>query len=347
MTFLATPRDRAGLLILALAVGIIFAVAPFLSGLLGAAVLYVVFIHLYGWLERAMRPAFAAIITLSVALIVVALPLGWLIAVVVAQAPDALQTLQSSTVFSRLAELRIGDFAIGAEAAKASGTIATWLSARVFSFVGSATSAVLNLVIAFFGLYYMLRSDQNTWRVVQPFIPFSPATADALRDRFVNVTEATLLGTMLIAVIQGTLVGMGFWIVGLANPFFWGTVTAIASILPVLGTALVWLPAALVLLVQNRFGAAITMLVIGAGIASNIDNLIRPLIYRRVSHIHPMITLVGAFAGVKLFGLLGVLLGPLAIAYLFELLHFYRQEYGAYAADSPAQTTAVSRGVST
>ena len=331
MTFLGTSRERAGLLILALAVGILFAVAPFLSGLLGAAVLYVVFIHLYRWLERSMRPAFAAAITLVVALLIVALPLAWLIAVVVAQAPDALRTLQSNAVFSRLAELRVGDFDIGAEAAKASGTIATWLSARLFSFVGSATSAVLNLVIAFFGLYYMLRSDRNTWRLIQPYIPFSPATADALRDRFVSVTEATLVGTMSIAVIQGTLVGAGFWIVGLTNPFFWGTVTAIASILPVLGTALVWLPAVLVLLVENRFGAAITMLVIGGGVASNIDNLIRPLIYRRVSHIHPMITLVGAFAGVKLFGLLGVLLGPLAIAYLFELLHFYRQEYSAYA----------------
>jgi predicted PurR-regulated permease PerM len=332
MTLLATPRDRAGLLILALAAGILIAVAPFLSGLLGAAVLYVVFVHVYRRLERLMRPAFAAAITLAAALVIVALPLGWLIGVVVAQAPDALRTLQSSTALSRLAELRVANFDIGAEVAKASGTIATWLSARAFAFVGSATSAVLNLVIAFFGLYYMLRSDRDSWLVIQPYIPFSPETADALRDRFVSVTEATLLGTMLIAVIQGSLVGVGFWIVGLTNPFFWGTVTAIASILPVLGTALVWLPAVLVLLVQNRLGAAITMLVIGAGIASNIDNLIRPLIYRRVSHIHPMITLVGAFAGVKLFGLLGVLLGPLAIAYLFELLHFYRQEYSEQAA---------------
>ena len=329
MTFVATPRDRAGLLILALAIGVLFAVAPFLSGLLGAAVLYVVFVHLYRRLERVMRPGFASVITLAVALLIVALPLGWLIGVVIAQAPDALRTLQSSAVFSRLAELRILDFDIGAEVAKASGTIASWLSSRLFSFVGSATSAVLNLVIAFFGLYYMLRSDGHTWRAIQPYIPFSPATAEALRDRFVSVTEATLLGTTLIAVVQGTLIGVGFWIVGLTNPFFWGTVAAFASILPVLGTALVWLPAVLVLLVQNRFGAAITMLVIGAGIASNIDNLIRPLIYRRVSNIHPMITLVGAFAGVKLFGLLGVLLGPLAIAYLFELLRFYRQEYGA------------------
>jgi predicted PurR-regulated permease PerM len=336
MTFLETPRERAGLLILVLAAGILFAVAPFISGLLGAAVLYVIFVRLYRRLERRMRPEAAAVITLVVAIVIVAVPLGWLIGVVVAQAPDALRALQSSAVFARVSELRIGNLEVGAEVAKASGTIATWLSVRLFSFVGSATSAVLNLVIAFFGLYYMLRSDENTWGVIQPYIPFSPPTADALRDRFVSVTEATILGTMLIAVIQGTLVGTGFWIVGLPNPFFWGTVTAIASILPVLGTALVWLPAVLVLLVQNRYGAAITMLVIGAGIASNIDNVIRPLVYRRVSHIHPMITLVGAFAGVKYFGLLGVLLGPLAIAYLFALLQFYSEEYGAQLANSRA-----------
>jgi len=143
------------------------------------------------------------------------------------------------------------------------------------------------------------------------------------------VTEATLLGTALVAVAQGTLVGTGFWLVDLPNPLFWGTVTAFASVLPVLGSGLVWAPAAIMLLAQGRVGAAATMLVIGAGIASNVDNLIRPLVYKRVSNTHPMITLVGAFAGVRYFGLLGILLGPLAIAYLFELLHAYRQEYGA------------------
>jgi len=328
MTFLATRRDRAAFLILVLAAGILFTVAPFLSGLLGAGILYVVFVKPYRRLARATRPGVAAAITLAVALVVVALPLTWLIAVVIAQAPDALRSLQSSQVFGRLAQLRVGTFDAGEELAKAGGTIVSWLSARVLSFVGTATSAVLNLVIAFFGLYYLLRSDTRTWESVRPYIPFSNDTADALRDRFFKVTEATLLGTMLIAIVQGTLVGTGFWIVNLPNPFFWGTVSAIASILPVLGTSLVWAPAVLILLLQDRYGAAITMLVIGAGIASNVDNLIRPFIYRRVSDIHPMITLVGAFAGVKYFGLLGVLIGPLAIAYLFELLRLYKQEYG-------------------
>jgi len=328
MTFLQTPRDRAGLLILVLAVAVLVAVAPFLSGLLGAAVLYVIFVKPYERLQRVMNPGLAAAITLTAALVIIALPLTWLISEVIRQAPDALRALQNNAVFARIAQIRIGDFQVGEELANASGTIASWLSPRVFSVVGGATSAVLNLVIAFFGLYYMLRSDGTTWSSIRQYIPFSAHTADALRDRFFNVTEATLLGTVLIAVIQGSLVGTGFWIVGLPNPFFWGTVTAFASILPVLGTSLVWLPAVLVLLVQDRYGAAITMLVIGAGIASNVDNLIRPLIYRRVSNIHPMITLVGAFAGVRYFGLLGVLLGPLGIAYLFELLKFYREEYG-------------------
>ena len=149
-----------------------------------------------------------------------------------------------------------------------------------------------------------------------------------MRDRFFGVTQATLLGTALISLVQGTLVGTGFWLVDLSNPLFWGTVTAFASILPVLGSGLVWLPAVVILVSQGRYGAAAVMLVIGAGIASNVDNVIRPLVYRRVSNIHPMITLVGAFAGVRYFGLLGLLLGPLAIAYLFELLRFYREEYG-------------------
>jgi len=329
MPILQTPRDRAGFLILVLGAAILIALAPFFSGLLGAAVLYVICVKPYARLSRVVQPGFAAAITLIGALLVIALPLTWLIGVVIDQAPDSLRAVQSSSLFARLGQLRVGSYDVGAEVAKASGTLVSWLSGQVFAFVGSATSAALNLVIAFFGLYYMLRSGMTMWGVIRGYIPFSYKTADALRARFFSVTEATLLGTVLVAVIQGGLVGIGFWLVSLSNPLFWGTVTAFASILPVLGSALVWLPAVLVLLVQSRFGGAVTMLVIGGVVASNIDNLIRPLVYRRVSNIHPMITLIGAFAGVKYFGLLGLLLGPLAIAYLFELLHFYREEYGA------------------
>ena len=344
MTFLESPRDRAVLSILALGIAIVVAVSPFLSGLLGTAALYVMFFPLYRRLERSMRGGPAATLTLLVALVAIGLPLVWLLGMVIGQAPDALRGVQGSPLFARIASLRIGTLQVGAELAKASGTIVSWLSSQLFAFVGGATSAALNLVIAFFGLYYMLRSGPTVWGTVRPYIPFSPQTADALRDRFVSVTEATLLGTVLVAVMQGIVIGLGFWVVGLASPLFWGTVTAFASILPVLGSALVWLPGVVVLLVQNRPGAAIALAVIGGGLASNLDNLLRPIIYKRVSDLHPMITLIGAFAGVKYFGLLGVLLGPLAIAYLFELLEFYREDYGVGEGGRRAATRAVDGG---
>jgi predicted PurR-regulated permease PerM len=328
MPLLQTSRDRAAFLILVLALLVLLALTPFLSGLLGAAVLYVVWIGPYRRLQRVSKPGIAAAVVLVSALVVIALPAVWVLGLVIGEAPDALRRIQSSGVLARVAQMRVGDLRVGAEFAKASGAIVSWLSSHLIAFVGGATSAVLNLVIAFFALYYMLRSGGQIWAEARGYIPFSAHTADALRDRFFDVTEATLFGTVIVAIVQGALVGTGFWAVGLSNPLFWGTVTAFASVLPVLGSGLVWVPATLVLVAQGRYRAAVVMLVIGAGVASNIDNLIRPLVYKRVSNIHPMITLVGAFAGVQYFGLLGILIGPLAIAYLFELLKAYREEYG-------------------
>src|SRR4029450_9839757 len=199
-----------------------------------------------------------------------ALPATWLIGLLIGEAPDALRRAQTSDVVSRVAQMRGGSFQVGPELAKAADSLISWLSSQLVGFVGGATSLVLNIVIAFFGLYYLLRSGAQMWTVARSYIPFSAHTSDALLNRFFGVTEATLVGTALVAVAQGALAGTGFWLVDLPNPLFWGTVTAFASVLPVLGSGLVWAPAAIILLAQGRVGAATTMLVIGAGIASNL-----------------------------------------------------------------------------
>jgi predicted PurR-regulated permease PerM len=324
---LETPRQRAAAIILVLGSAIALALLPFLSGLLGAAVLYVLSAEGHARLARITRPGIAALVTLLLAVVVIALPLAWVIAIVIDQAPQTLRTVQESDVFARLAALRVGHLELGAEVAKASGTVVRWLSTQALALVGSAATASVNVVIAFFGLYYLLNSASSLWQQFRDYIPFSAATAEALREHFFRVTRATLIGTLLTALAQGTVVGLGFLLVGLPNPLFWGTMTAFVSVLPVLGSGLVWIPAMLILLLQGRPGAAVVMLIAGWVVASNVDNVIRPLVYRRVSNIHPMITLVGAFAGIKYFGLPGLLLGPLAIAYFFELLRFYRLEY--------------------
>ena len=327
MQFLHTKRERAGLLIAILGVAIVIALSPFAIGLLGAAVLYVLCEPIFRRLLQRMPPGIAAMLTLIFAILVIALPVMWIVVLVADQAPDMIRGVQSSDIFSRLGTLRIGRIDIGAELARASGTFFQWLSQQAFDFVGGAARATLNLVISFFALYYMLVSAEHSWSAFRDFLPFSEDSADELRTRFYSLTHATVLGTGLTALAQGTIIALAFRIVGIPNATFWGIVTGFTSILPVLGSAIVWLPAVIFLLLQQRYGAGIVLLVIGGGITSNIDNVIRPLVYRRVSNIHPMITLVGAFAGVKYFGLLGVLLGPLAIQYFFEFVRLYRREY--------------------
>lgn len=328
MQIFHTKRERAGLLIIGLGIAIVIALSSFAVGLLGAAVLYVMCVPIFRWLRRRASLHTAAALTLVFAILVIALPVMWIVALIADQAPDMLRSLQASNVLGKLNTLpRIGRIDIGAELAKASSTFFQWLSQQAFDFVGGAARATLNLLISFFALYYMLISAEHSWSAFRDFLPFSPGSADELKERFYSVTHATVLGTVLTSALQGSLIGAGFALAGLPNALFWGVVTGFASILPVLGSALVWLPGVIVLLVQERYGGAVILGVAGALLASNIDNVIRPIIYKRVSNLHPMVTLVGAFAGVKYFGLLGVLLGPLAIQYFFEFVRLYRKEY--------------------
>lgn len=346
MRLFDVPRERAQILVLGLGLAILVAVVPFAPGLLGAGVLYVVFDPVHRRLSRYLTPRASAAITLVLATVLILVPGALLAMVVIDRAPAAIATLQQSTIFARLSRLRIADLEIGAFLTRMGDDALAWLSRQAFALFGSAVQATLNLVVAMFGLYFVLAPGPEVWPRFREYLPFSSASTDTLRERFRSVTEAMLLGIALTATLQGTVVGLGFWIVGLPQPLFWGLITAFASILPVMGSALVWLPGTIVLVADGRYGAALALLVIGAGIASNIDNVIRPVVYRRVSHIHPMTTIVGAFAGVAQFGLIGVLLGPLAISYFFELVRIYRLEYGTPAPVVPAVTAATDESAS-
>lgn len=351
MAFLNTRKQRAAALIIGLGATIVVALLPFAAGLLGAAVLYVISAPVHRRLCRTLPPRLAAVVVMLGALVLILLPVATLLGLVLSEAPETLHQMQESQAFERVSRLRIGGIDVGAQLAEAGGTLVSWASSQAVVFFGSAARGLLSLVIAFFGLYYLLMSPGAVWPHIRELLPFSDATAERLKVRFLLVTEATLIGTLLTAILQGTMVGVTFWALELPAAVFWGFITAIVSVLPVMGSALVWLPAAVALVVNGRIGAAAVMMLVG-GAAGSMDNIVRLVVFRAVSNIHPMATLVGAFAGLKYFGLLGVLLGPLAIAYFFELLKMYREEYVAAApegdpsalAPGPAQPAPLQQG---
>jgi predicted PurR-regulated permease PerM len=321
-------RQRARYLVIALALALLYALYPYAVGLLAIPVLYVACERPYHWLAPRTGRSVAALVMVVLTLLLILLPAAWVLAIVFDQAPAIVRGVSESDLLARLGALRVGELDLGATVSRVGELLVERLSTTALGVFGSATRGVLNLIIALTGLFYLLRSAEQVWWRVSHWLPFSESAVERLRVRFYSVTEATLVGTLLVALVQGSIVGVAFVLVGLPNAAFWGVVTAFASILPVVGSALVWLPGVAVLAGSGRWAAALMLAAIGGILASNIDNIIRPMINRRVSQIHPLTTLLGAFAGLELFGLIGVLLGPLAISYFFELLRMYRREYG-------------------
>ncbi len=327
MAILDTNHDRAALIILILGAALVIALSPFATGLIGIPVLYVVFTPMHDWLARHVRASLAAALVLVVALFLIVVPGVSFAGLIVTQAQEIAGGVIQSPILTRLSQVRIGEFQVGPQLAELGRSVAGWLGSSAFSLVGTATRLALNLVIALFGLYYLLLRPAATWTAVAPYIPFSPANADKLRIRFRNVTTSTIIGTGLTAVIQGAMVAAGFAVTGVSNAVFWGVVATVLAVLPVVGSGLVWAPGALVLVLDHRYGAALALAVWGLVVVGNVSYVIQPMVFRRWAQIHPLVTLVGALAGVPYFGILGLLIGPLALSYFFELIRMYREEY--------------------
>lgn len=327
MAFLDSSHQRAAFLILILGLGLLVALTPFATGIIGIPVLYVVFQPVHAWLMRHAGARTAAGLVVILALFLIVVPGVSFAGLIVTQAQEIASGVVQSPLLERLAQLHIRGTTIGPQLADLGSKLVSFIGSSAFGLIGTATRLALNLVISLFGLYYLLLRPSETWTAVGPYIPFSPANTEILRQRFRNVTVSTVIGTGLVAAIQGGLVGVAFWAAGLSNALFWGVVTMVFAILPVVGSGMVFGPGAIVLALNGRWGWAIGLAIWGILVVGNVDYIVRPMIFRRWANIHPLITLIGALAGVPYFGLLGLLIGPLALSYFFELIRMYREEY--------------------
>ena len=328
MTALSDSRRRAAAaLVVALTGALAIALAPYATGLIGIPVLYVALQPLHDRLARRTPGKPAASLVVALVLLVLIVVGGSSVTLIVSEAQRIPGAIMQSPIVTRLSELRVGGVDVGARLADLGSKVVAWVGSSAFGFIGTASRVALNLTISCFGLYYLLLRPGETWDAVRPYIPFSASNTEKLRQRFRDVTTSTLIGTGLSAALHGTLTSFGFWMVGLPNAALWGVVTIVFSILPVLGSGLVWGPGAIALVLDHRPGAAVLLALWGILIIGNIDYVIRPMVSRRWAHIHPLVTLIGALVGVPYLGLLGLLIGPLAVSYFFELIQMYREEY--------------------
>lgn len=190
-------------------------------------------------------------------------------------------------------------------------------------FVLTVPKFLLNFFIAMFVMYFVLMDGHRLIEKVKEILPIDDKKKQQILTRFERTTDALMYGNLVVAVVQGVLSLIGFLFFGISGAFLWALITMIVSFLPVLGTAIVWLPLGLVELSKGNIFAGAGIIVYGALVISIADNLLRPKLISSKADIHPVIILIGVLGGVSLIGFIGFIVGPLIIALLLEFLDIY------------------------
>ena len=191
----------------------------------------------------------------------------------------------------------------------------------------SITRFLLSTFITIFLMYYLLKNSSSVVSSFRDYFPISYSNCDVLLDKVGRETKTLILGQLLVAIIQGSLGALGFYLFGVPRVILWGFAMVITSFIPLFGVAIVWIPACIVLLVQKAYISCIGLFLWGAFIVSTSDNLVRPKLTSSLGKIHPVTVLLGVFIGLKEWGVIGIVIGPLFITVLINLIVMFREEY--------------------
>jgi predicted PurR-regulated permease PerM len=203
-------------------------------------------------------------------------------------------------ILSRATQI-IGDIGSFLVAALSAGTLAT----AVF---------VFHLVVLLYTMFFFLIDGPALLHTCVGYLPLADADKAQVLERFVSVTRATLKGTVLVGIIQGVLSGLAFWVVGIEGAIFWGTVMTVLSIVPGLGGALVWVPAAIIWALMGHVAAAAALAAFCSLVVGTVDNVLRPRLVGRDAQMHTLLIFVSTLGGLSLFGFTGFILGPVLAA---------------------------------
>lgn len=325
--------------------------APYLTVLLCAGVLTLVFFPLFRMVltrVRGRRTA-AAFITCLLILLLIVLPVTFLGFLITQQSIALYQSIQNnpdvlSDATARLRELQSRPAVqwLAAQAQKwfgadrfdldqymreAAGVVSRFLVDKGPSLLKNVGGMIFSFFMIFISMFFLFRDGPLLMNVVSASSPLPEAYEKEIIRKFQDVSHAIFFGSLLTAVVQGFAACLLFLVLGLPAPLFWGAVVALVSLVPIVGALLVWLPWTLYLVLAGQTARGIVLLAVGALVVSSIDNVLKPLIIRGRTDMHPLLVFLSVLGGLQAFGFLGILLGPLAVALFVSFLNFYRLEF--------------------
>jgi predicted PurR-regulated permease PerM len=321
------------LLIVLTGIVILFNLKYFIPGVLGAITLYILFRDVFFRLteKRKWNKSLASILLMIISLVLIAGSVWILVEVLIPQFKsivnnkqiiiekfDSLKAFMESKPL--LNRINLSEENLMNQLQK----VTTYIP----GILNSIAEIFVNVVTAFFILYFMQVNARTMERRVRIFMPMSNENARNLWTETDLMVRANALGIPLMALAQGILAWLGYWFLGVNNPLMWGLITGAATIVPAVGTMIVWVPICIVQFATGHTAAAIALTIYCLVIVGGADNVLRFTILKRIGDVHPLITVFGVLLGLKLFGIMGLIFGPLLLSYFGLLLKIYRTEFG-------------------
>ena len=205
--------------------------------------------------------------------------------------------------------------------------ISKYFQEYFYSILSSLTNFSVHLFIFYVCLFYFYLDKENFTTTLKKLLPLKAQYKESLLEKFKRVCSAVFLDTLLIACMQGILVGIGFYLFGVKGAIIWGVISIFLSLLPFIGSALVWIPASVFLLLSGNIFAGVGLFLYGAIIVSLSDNLVRPLLLEKSIHVHPFLILLSLMGGLQIFGFVGLFYGPIIISMLVALIDLFDFEF--------------------
>jgi predicted PurR-regulated permease PerM len=312
---------------------------PLIAVLAWAAVLVIVFFPLHRrLLAKTNRPALSAGLSSLLVVITILAPLVLVTIAVFNELSQVAQSMQGNIAtlvdpasptgralawagqYVSLDRLRSPEF-IKAQLQGMGGTIAQ----RTVDVVGGMVGAVVKIFFVIFTMFYLFRDGDRIVHGLPNMLPLDRLQSEAILERTRNVIAASLYGVLVIAVIQGALGGLAFWVLGLPSAIVWAVVMAFLSMIPMAGSFLVWVPAAIYLGVTGHWPKAIVLALWGALVIGTVDNFLRPKLVGDRVKLHELFIFFSVLGGLQVFGVLGIVIGPVVLAVTLALLDVFRQ----------------------
>ncbi len=317
-------------LIVVLGLSILNRFSVFVPSVLAAATLYILIRHWYIVLvtKRKWKKWVAATFFILSALILIVIPLFFLFQ---AMAPTLNSILNQTgnmekTLAALSANLKKAGIPINFNAQQINDIIAKITSVAP-SVVGATANMLTNTVLTFFFLYFMLVQGKEMEYAIKDFLPLKHENVDDIWTSTRLMVFANAIGIPVLAISQGIVATIGYWIFGVESFIFWGVLTGVFSIVPLVGCALIWAPLCIYLAIEGETANAIWLAVYSFIITGGVDNVLRFTILDKLGDVHPIITTIGIIIGVPMFGFMGFIFGPLLVSYLLLLIKIYRVEF--------------------